>query len=362
MKRGPDLYAVIMAGGAGTRFWPLSRRRTPKQFLPITSERTMVEETFRRVVPLIPGRRIYTVANAVQSRAIRRLLPRLPANNVIVEPQGKNTAPSLILATAHIYLKNPEAVVAVLPSDHHITRPEAFLRKLAAAAEAASREESLITFGVRPAFPSTGYGYIHSEKAGAKMFRGEPFFRVLEFKEKPTLEKAEEFLMSGDYAWNSGMFIWRASVFARKLERHAPDFFSFWTRTLAALKGRSRAGLVKVFGDIPALSIDYALMEKSDGTLVCEGDFGWSDVGAWSALADIWSKDGAGNAIKGESVIIDAEGNICSNPGKLTALLGVRDLIVIETQDALLVCRKDRDQDVKKILDRLANSGQRRYL
>jgi len=362
MKRGTELYAVILAGGVGTRFWPLSRRTRPKQFLPITSERTMLEETVARLRPLVPEGRILTVANADQSRAIRRLAPSIPRENVLVEPRGKNTAPSLLLATASVHLRNPEGVVAVLPSDHRIAKPDVFRRKLRAAAETAALEESLVTFGIRPTFPSTGYGYIHFTRRKRKARRGEAFFSVLDFREKPDLETAGEFLNSGDYAWNSGMFVWRASVFARKLERHAPDFFPFWTRTVAALKKRSRAELAGIFEDIPALSIDYALMEKAEGTLVAEGDFGWSDVGAWSSLAGIWPRDGSRNAVKGDAVVLEAGGNICYNPKKLTALVGVRDLVVVETKDALLVCRKDRDQDVRKILGLLERSGKKKFL
>jgi len=362
MNLRSDLYAVIMAGGSGTRFWPLSRRRTPKQFLPITTERTMIEETYRRIQPLVPTRRIFTIANAAQSRTIHRLLPKMPAANVLVEPRARNTAPSLILATAHVYRRNPEAVVAVLASDHLITNEPLFLKKLEAAAKAAERTEGLVTFGVIPTFPSTGYGYIHFAKGGARRFGGEPFYKALGFREKPTLEKAEEFLKSGEYVWNSGMFLWRASVFARALEKYSPEVFPFWGRTLGALEKRSRKSLTAIFDDIPALSIDYALMEKAEGTMVCAGDFGWSDVGAWSALGDMWPRDERANARRGEVVAVDARGNIVHNPGKLTALLGVEDLVVVETKDVLLVCRKDRDQDVKKILEILAKNGKPKYL
>jgi len=362
MSSGIDLYAVIMAGGSGTRFWPLSRKRTPKQFLPITTERTMIEETFRRVLPLVPARRVYTIASAAQSRTIRRLLPKMPGSNALVEPRARNTAPSLILATAHIYRRNPDAVVAVLASDHLITNEPLFLKKLEAAAVAAARTESLVTFGVKPTFPSTGYGYIHFSKDGARRFTGEPFYSVRSFREKPSLEKAEEFLKSGVYAWNSGMFLWRASVFARALERYSPEYFPYWRRTLEALEKRTRTGLTEIFDEIPALSIDYALMEKAEGTIVCAGDFGWSDVGAWSALGDLWTRDENNNARRGDVVSVDASENIIHNPGKLTALLGVDGLIVVQTKDALLVGRKDRDQDVKKILELLEKTGKKEYL
>lgn len=351
-----------MAGGSGTRFWPLSRRRRPKQFLPIAAERTMIEETFRRIRPLVPPRRVYTIADAVQSRKIRRLLPAMPGRNALVEPRARNTAPSLVLATAHVFRRNPEAVVAVLASDHRIGDEPLFLRKLQAAAEAAAKTESLITFGVQPTFPSTGYGYIQYSQKGARTFGAEPFYPVRAFREKPSREQAEAFLASGGYVWNSGMFLWRASVFARALERFAPDFYPFWNRTLEALDKNSRAGLAKIFDEIPALSIDYALMEKAEGTIVCAGDFGWSDVGAWSALGDLWPQNGRGNAGRGDIVAVEAEGNIIHNPGRLTALIGVKDLVVVQTRDALLVCRKDRDQDVKKILDILDKDGKKEYL
>jgi mannose-1-phosphate guanylyltransferase len=362
MPAKPDIRAVIMAGGSGTRFWPLSRRKTPKQFLPIVSDRTMLEETARRIFPLVPPRRIYTIANAAQTRTIRRLLPRLPAGNFLVEPEARNTAPSLILATARIFLENPKAVIAVLPSDHLIADGAVFLKKMAAAAAAAAAEDALITFGIPPTFPSTGYGYIHYRKGAARKFLGEPFYEVEEFQEKPSTEKAVGFLRDGGYAWNSGMFFWRADVFAGKLERFAPEFHAAWTRMLAALRSGSRSQVASVFSGIPAISIDYALMEKARGVRMAEGNFGWSDVGAWSSLADIWARDPAGHAVKGAVATVDARNCVVFNPGRLTALIGVEDLVIVNTKDALLVCRRDRDQSVKQVLELLAGTGKTDYL
>lgn len=362
MTRKPDIHAVIMAGGSGTRFWPFSRRKTPKQFLPIVSDRTMVEETARRIRPLVPNGRIYTVANGAQTRILRRLLSGVPAKNLLVEPKGKNTAPSLIMATAWVYLKNPEGIVVVLPSDHLITDNATFLKKIAAAAAAARGEDALITFGIPPTFPSTGFGYIHFRKEGVRTYTGEPFFEVKAFKEKPSHEIAEGFLRSGDYFWNSGMFIWRASVFARKLERFAPDFFPYWRRMLEALKAGSRGRLAAIFEEIPALSIDYTLMEKAGGVMVSEGSFGWSDVGAWSSLVELWPRDGTGNAVKGDFVVLDSRNVLCYNPKKLTALVGLQDLIIVNTKDALLVCRMDLDQKVKEVLEILKKNGKIKYL
>jgi mannose-1-phosphate guanylyltransferase len=346
-----NIRAVIMAGGSGTRFWPLSRRTRPKQFLDIVSPRSMIEETVARLLPLIPPRDIFTISDGDQTAALRNLLPDLPGRNLLVEPLARNTAPSLMLATAHAYLQDPETVIAALAADHLIRDPGRFLGKLEAGAKAAYSGNRIVTFGIPPAFPSTGYGYIHFSGEKGKRIGGEPFFPVLEFKEKPGLAEAERFLADGNYYWNSGMFLWRADVFARKLWRFAPKFFPFWERMLDALEKKNRKGLRSVFEEIPALSIDYALMEKAKGVLVCAGDFGWSDVGAWSSLYEVWPPDEAGNAVKGEKLVLDSQGCLVYAPGKLTALVGVKDLIVVDAGDALLICRKDLDQKVKDIVE-----------
>jgi mannose-1-phosphate guanylyltransferase len=360
VRRGAlDLRAVIMAGGSGTRFWPLSRKRRPKQFLPIVGSRSMLEETAERIRPLIPRTKVYTIADAAQTRVIGRLLPRIPRENLIVEPRARNTAPSLLLATARVHRKNPRAVVAVLPSDHLIADAASFLKKLQAAAAAAFRTKALVTFGIPPTFPSTGYGYIHFRREGAKAIRGEAFHRVESFREKPDAAKAAEFILSGDYFWNSGMFVWRADAFAEALKNHAPELRVFWDRILDALRA-GRAGakrLSAVFDEIPSISIDYALMEKAEDVLVTKGDFGWSDVGAWSSLAEIWDADTAGNAGKGEIAALDSQGTVCYNPGRLTALIGARDLVIVNAGDALLVCRKDQDQRVREIIEILGKMG-----
>jgi mannose-1-phosphate guanylyltransferase len=359
-RRGAiDIRAVIMAGGSGTRFWPLSRKRRPKQFLPIVGSRSMLEETAERIRPLIPRARIYTVANAAQTKVISRLLPRIPKDNLIVEPRARNTAPSLLLATARVYRRNPRAVVAVLPSDHLIADAPAFLKTLQAAAAAALRTKALVTFGIPPTFPSTGYGYIHFRRDGARTIGGEAFHPVESFREKPDAATAAKFLRSGDYFWNSGMFVWRADAFADALARHAPALRIFWDHILESL-GAGPAGkrrLAAVFDEVPSISVDYALMEKAEDVLVAKGDFGWSDVGAWSSLADIWPADGAGNAAKGEVAAVDSGGTICYNPGRLTALIGVRDLVIVNAGDALLVCRKDQDQRVREIIELLSKKG-----
>ncbi|MBN2206229.1 MAG: mannose-1-phosphate guanylyltransferase [Candidatus Aminicenantes bacterium] len=355
------LHAVIMAGGSGTRFWPLSRARRPKQFLPIVGRKTMVEETVERLRPLIRAGRVYTIANADQTRTLRRLLPRVPAGNLLVEPAGRNTAPCLMLAMSRVFLRNPKAVVAALPADHLIRDAARFREKLEAAAEAALAGDHLITFGIPPTFPSTGYGYIHFEKERSIEAGGRVFYRVRAFKEKPPYDEALRFLAAGTFLWNSGIFLWRADVFARKLERHAPELYPFWTRMLKAAAKKSGKDMAAIFREIPAISIDYALMEKAEGVLMTEGDFGWSDVGAWSSLCDVWPRDGAGNAANGGLQALDARDCLVYNPKKLTALIGVKDLVVVDTADALLVCRKDHDQKVKDVVEALKKKGSLKY-
>jgi len=357
-----DIRAVIMAGGKGTRFWPLSRKNRPKQFLPIISEKTMLEETASRLLPLLPPSNIYTVAGKEMTEVIHRILPDIPQPNLLVEPEGKNTAPSLMLATAAIYLRNPKAVVIALPADHLILDAGRFRNKLAAGARAAADGEHFITFGIPPSFPATGYGYIRFSPGEKTVVSGEAFHPVETFKEKPGYRQAKEFLDAGCYFWNSGMFIWQAESFREKLSRYAPELHRFWPRMLESLEKNRPPFLDAVFAEMPAVSIDYALMEKARPIWMCRGDFGWSDVGAWSALAEVWPRDEQGNTLRGEAVTVDSEGCLLYNPGKLTALIGVKDLIVVDTEDALLVCRKDLDQKVKDIVDMLKKGNREEYL
>ncbi len=355
------LVAVIMAGGSGTRFWPLSRSSRPKQFLPIAGQKTMFEETVERLLPLLPLENIYTVSGEAQAKMIKELVPQLSKENILVEPQARNTAPSLLLATARVFLEDPTAVVAALPADHVILKPEIFRRKLKAAAAAAA-DGFLVTFGIPPTYPATAYGYIHYDRNSSVSFEAEPFFHVLSFKEKPDRPLAEKFLASGEYYWNSGMFLWRADAFVSKLEAYAAEWYGYFREILGCLEAKDETRLASVFGHLPVLSIDYALMEKAKGILVCPGDFGWSDVGVWSSLFDLWPKDQADNATRGETVALNARRCLVYNPGKLTALVGAEDLIIVNTESALLVCRRQDDQKLREIIEWLKKSGREEYL
>jgi len=357
-----DIRALIMAGGVGTRFWPLSRKQKPKQFLPIISSKTMIEETVLRLLPLLSPSQIYTIANRAQSEAIINLLPQIPEKNVLVEPKGKNTAPSLMLATAAVYCQNPDAVVAALPSDHLVLDATRFLKKLEAAGQAALENPLIVTFGIPPSFPSTAYGYIQISPQKPAPISGESFFPVQKFKEKPGKDQAEKFIAAGDHFWNSGMFLWQAKTLPFMLERYAPDLFPFWEKMVKACRTEQGSLLFSIFDEMPSISIDYALMERAQPVWMCRGDFGWSDVGSWSSLFDLWPKDDKGNAFRGECVLLDSIDCLVHNPKKITALVGVEALIVVDTEDALLVCRKDCDQKVKKIVEILDNKKKKEYL
>jgi mannose-1-phosphate guanylyltransferase len=357
-----EFYAVIMAGGSGTRFWPLSRKKNPKQFLPIISEKTMIEETVQRLTPLIPESQITTISNADQARKIKELLPRLPEKNVLVEPLGKNTAPSLLLANAVIYLKNPSAVVAALPADHLITDAALFLKKLEAGARVAAQSSDLITFGIPPSFPATGYGYIQFSTEAPQIMDGEHFYSVQEFKEKPDIKQARQFILEGNCYWNSGMFLWKIEAFVQQLKHRSPAMYDYWIKICDFLERGAESGIRDIFEEIPAISIDYALMEKADAVRMCTGNFGWSDVGSWTALGEIWQRDSRGNACRGENILIDATNCQVYNPDKMTALVGVQDMIIINSDDALLICRKDQDQRVKEIVEILKKKNKGEFL
>ncbi len=358
-----DIRVVILAGGRGTRFWPLGRARMPKQFLHIAGRKSMVEETAERVQQLVAWKKIFTIADAPQTRLLKKRLPRIPADNFLIEPEAKNTAPSLMMATAKIWIENPEAVVVALPADHLIRDNELFRQKIKAAAAAASEDNVFVTLGIPPTFPATGYGYIRFSKDNPRSFYGETFYLARAFKEKPSLDLADQYMAQGDSYWNSGIFIWEADVFAGKLAAYAPDLQSGWEKMVRSLKRKDRQGLASAFRSVPAKSIDYALMEKAEEILVVEGNFGWSDVGSWSSLLDVWPRDEKGNAVRGESLALDSKDCLVYNPGKLTALVGVEDLIIVDTEDVLLVCGVDRDQNIREVVERLKKSKtKRKYL
>ncbi|HNW91993.1 MAG TPA: sugar phosphate nucleotidyltransferase [bacterium] len=340
------LHVVIMAGGRGTRFWPASRRKLPKPFLQVTGERTLLQLTVDRVLPLATAARVWLVIAAGNIAPAREQLPQLPAENFIGEPQGRNTAPCLAVAAELIRRRDPEAVLVALPADHIIEEEEQFRAMLAAAAAFAVREKRLVTIGIKPRFPHTGFGYI---RTGGQLAAVQPWpvHAVRQFVEKPDRATAEGYLAAGDYAWNGGMFIVSAATWLDMVAQHLPAL-------AAELPGLDAADLAPAYARMPAVSIDYGVLEKETRLACIPAALTWSDVGSWTAL---YERAGADNAALGPLWTKDAHGNYFHTPDKFVAALGVENLIVVDTGDALLVCTRDRAEEVKDIVAHLEQHG-----
>jgi len=345
------LHAVVMAGGSGTRFWPLSRRLRPKQLLALAEPgRTLLASTIERVAPLVPPERVLVVTGTHLAEATRSAAPMLPADNVLAEPVAKNTAPCVAWAAYHALARDPDAVLAVLAADHFVVDRPAYLEVVRRAVTAAA-DGSLVTVGIRPTRPETGYGYV---EVGGEVGPGFSH-TVLRFVEKPDAARALEFVSSGRFLWNSGQFFFRADAIIRAFEAHMPELARALAPLRSAPPAAEEAKIVEAaYHAAPSVSIDHGIMEKASKVRVIPGDFGWSDVGSWTTAWELAPRDAAGNATTGEVVLVDSEGNyVHAPPGKVVALLGLRDVVVVDTPDALLVMPRERAQDVRAIVDAL---------
>ncbi|MBS3909162.1 MAG: mannose-1-phosphate guanylyltransferase/mannose-6-phosphate isomerase [Actinobacteria bacterium] len=366
MVTSKNLYGVILAGGAGTRFWPLSREMSPKQLLRVFGAESLIWQTIKRLLPLIPQEQVYVVANNKLVEEIRTHLitEKEPFKNVgyLVEPHARNTAPAIGLAAVHLLNINPDAVMAVLPSDHLLGNPDEFLSVLTSAEELASAGY-LVTLGLKPSRPETGFGYI---KLGARLQgHGEtyPSYAVERFVEKPDRETAELYVRAGDYFWNSGMFVFKASTVLDEIERLMPELYSLLMRFKElSLNEWNSEKTKELFCEAESTSIDYGVMEKSDKVAVVPVELDWVDVGSLTAIGDFLKKDERGNAIAGNVIDIDSEDSIVFGENRLVATLGLKDTVVIDTHDATLVCSKDRAQDVRKVVDVLKARNAEEYL
>jgi mannose-1-phosphate guanylyltransferase len=354
----PHLFSVIMAGGRGTRFWPASRDQLPKQLLPIAGSVPMVRATVDRILALTPPDRILVVTGRSHAEEIRSLLPDLPRDNILVEPVGRNTAPCIGLAAHLVKKRDPHGIMLVLPADHVINKTQDFLQLCRDGARLASTRPILLTLGIAPTHPETGYGYI---EAGRPVPPG-PAREVISFHEKPDLAQALVYLEQGGYYWNSGMFIWKATVVINWLERLLPDLATSLQLVASHFDQPDFNEVMdQVYPGLESISIDFGVMEKAEGVLVIPADIGWSDVGSWSAAAVFWP-DINNNSVKGQALTIDSKGCVVYSPHKTIVLLGVEDLVVVDTQDAILVCTKNRDQDVKQAVEALRRAGLSRLL
>jgi mannose-1-phosphate guanylyltransferase len=362
-------HAVILAGGRGTRFWPRSRTRTPKQLLDIVGKETMLQQTVARLRPLIPPQHIWTVTNTAQALQVRKQLPSPARRRVLTEPLGRNTAAAIALAALHVrHCARGDAVLAVLPADHYIANPERYRVILKAALDMARDPDRMVVLGIPPTRPDTGFGYV--ERMGNALdSRGFPVFAVRRFTEKPALALAKEYAGSGDYHWNAGMFFWRVSTFLDNLRKYLPKTHAALESLAASIGKRGyQTHLREVYPRLENISVDYAILEPatreqgSPRVFVIPAEVGWSDIGSWSAVYELLAKKNGENVFAGAGLAIDAEGNFLWSPTKYIVAVGVRNLIVVETPDALLICPRERAQDVGKIVKKLEDEQRNNLL
>jgi len=358
-----SLHALIMAGGGGTRLWPESRSALPKQFIALFGRKSLVQIAFDRIVPVIPPERVLVVTGRRYIEAVSRQLPDLPAGNIIAEPAGRNTAPAIGLAAVHLRKRDPDAIMAVLTADHIMHREEVFRSALLAAARVAATGP-ILTLGITPDRPETGYGYIERGEPLSGADQPQGIFRVKSFREKPDRATARRFVKSGRFFWNSGMFIWRADVILREIREQLPDLYGALARIEAALGTPQADGVTsRVWPAINPISIDYGVMEGAGDVAVLPVDPGWRDVGSWSAVFEEGrAREGEANVVQGgEHLALDTEDCLIRSD-KLVATIGLRDLVIIDTEDALLVAPRSQVQQVRNLVSMLQESGREEYL
>jgi mannose-1-phosphate guanylyltransferase len=354
-------YAVIIAGGSGTRLWPLSRRNRSKQSLQLVGKRTMFQHAVDRLAPLFQPAQIYVVTREDQSELLASQVPELPLSNFITEPFGRGTAAAIGLAAIHLQSKDPEPVMAVLTADHFIADPEKFRQVLKAALKAA-RDGHLVTLGIKPGSASTGFGYIQQGESLGSV-EDFPVFRVERFTEKPSLDRARQMLASGNYSWNSGMFVWRVGRILQEFKKQMPDLQAQLLQVGTVLhKPDYKAVLESAWKQVKEQTIDYGVMEHASDVVVIPVDIGWTDVGNWASLAELLPADKNGNIFVGPYKEIDTHNTLVFGGKRLVATIGVQDIVVVDSDDAILICAKQREQEVKEIVERLKQNGDNQWL
>lgn len=355
--------AVIMAGGKGERFWPKSRKDLPKQFLSLTSDgKTMIQHTVERIAPLVAIEDVFVVTNKDYKDLVATQLPDMPQENILLEPMAKNTAPCVGLAAMHVKKKYEDAVMLVLPSDHLIKYNEIFIDTLRTAVDVAKEDGNMVTIGITPSYPETGYGYINFGKDEADIKRSNVYM-VKRFVEKPNLDTAKEYLSSGRYLWNSGMFVWKASTILDNFKALLPDTYKGLEEIGLSIGMENQEQVLEVeFAKMESESIDYGIMERATNIYTIPGSFGWDDVGSWLALERIHRTNDNGNVVNGNVITVSSKNSIIQGANKLIATIGIEDLIIVDTEDAILICNKDNTQDVKKVIENLKICNRHEYL
>jgi mannose-1-phosphate guanylyltransferase len=356
-----ELYAVIMAGGVGTRLWPRSRQNMPKQLLDIVVENSMLQETFLRIEPLIPPDRVFVITNGTYAPIVWEQIPQIPRDNVIAEPAGRNTAPCIGLAALYLRQLDSEGVMVVLPADHLI-REAAHFREVLKVMAAVAEDGYLVTMGIQPDWPHTGYGYIQRSDF-LRQIGQHGVYKVARFTEKPDEVTAQRFLDSGQYYWNSGMFGWKVSAILEAIEVHLPALHAQLMTIGAALGSQEeREVMEEVWRGVEGISIDYGVMERADNVAVIPMAVGWSDVGSWATVAELMPKDAENNVVVGEHLGIDTTGSLLYSSERLIATIGLRDIVVVDTGDVVLICPKARAQEVKDLVGELREKQKDEYL
>ena len=347
-------YALILAGGSGERFWPLSRLARPKQLLRLVTDNTLLEETVARLEGFVPRECILILTNAEQEAAVRKLLTGFPKENILAEPAKRDTAAAVALGTGWVAARDHSATMIVLPADHVIANRAAFQETLALAVDAAEETGELVTIGIKPTWACPGFGYIeHGELVHLRKSNDKNVIhRVVRFREKPNPDLAESFLRKGNFRWNAGMFVWSVPTVLSEFNRRAPELADFISQLRA--QGKFEKALRERFGKLPRISFDYAIMEKADRVLVVEASFDWDDIGSWRAVANYFEKDKQGNAVNCAVTAVDSTNNIIfDEDGATIALLGVHNLIVVRTGDAVLICHRHQAEKIKNLIGKL---------
>jgi len=372
-KPTADRFVIIIAGGKGVRFWPLSREKTPKQLIKLLGDRSLLQQAVDRVVPLVPMQNVLVITNQAQAAEVHKQLPKLPKSNVICEPVGRDTCAAITLGAALVGARSTTAIMAILPADHVIRDTKGFQRVLGDAFDLAGRGQAIVTIGIKPTEPATGYGYIRVGEPlpppqGSAPYKTR-FFRAEQFVEKPDLAKAVEYVNSGHFRWNAGMFVWSFVTITESLQKHQPAMFEACQRWFKAASSpaKLKAALARDYKDLKRISIDYALMEHSQNVVVADGDFEWDDLGSWTAMARHLKPDAEGNCAVADFLHVDGARNIIvdarsKNRRTPIAIVGLRDSILVQTDDAVLLAHKSQAQKVKELVKRLAEDPKTKKL
>jgi len=358
------VFAVIMAGGVGSRVWPISREATPKQFQSIFGDRTLFQRAYDRISKIVQPQDVFVVTNDLHRSTASGQVPQIPGRNIIGEPIGRSTGPCIAVAASAVSSITENAVMVVLPADHLISQEESFLNQLKEGIRLAEKHRALVTIGIRPSYPETGYGYIHFNKnEDDSDITSHGGHRVLSFKEKPDNDTAAGYLESGDYLWNSGMFIWRVDVILEELKKNLEHFADFHLQLKESFgKGNFGGAMELFYAQVKSISIDYAVMEKTENVLTIPSNFTWSDVGSWDEIYRLSEVNNDGNAFKGEVVNVRSRNSLVWSQDKPITIVEVEDLIVVETKDSILICKKGKSQSVKEVVDVLRKQGRQDLL